>query len=138
MESRRSLADSPPFIRLVQQVNLNSVFLPLVITNSISVLAQADPIFSFYAMVHALAWIKTSNLGQWWLRFSTHSNMCSKHVFWVGIFRLINISSCYTQGNLSSPHCYHWLQCMYLSPCLHPLPHLGTNSSMLNCFRYLT
>ena len=41
MESRRSLADSPPFIRLVQQVNLNSVFLPLVITNSISVLAQA-------------------------------------------------------------------------------------------------
>ena len=29
--------------------------------------------------------------------------MCSKHVFWVGIFRLINISSRSTRGNLSSP-----------------------------------
>jgi len=57
MESRSSLADSPPFIRLVRQVNLNSVFQPFVNTVSISGLAIADPIISFYAMVHALAWI---------------------------------------------------------------------------------
>ena len=56
MESRSTQADSPPFIRLVRQVNLLSSN-PSWILYSISVLAKADPIISFYAMVHALAWI---------------------------------------------------------------------------------
>ena len=47
MESRSSLSDPPPFIRLARRVNL----LSSVITNSISVLDQADPIFSFSAVV---------------------------------------------------------------------------------------
>ena len=57
--------------------------------------------------------------------------MCSKHVFWVGIFYLINISSRYTRGNLSSP------ALLSLTSVYVPFSMLTSSTSSWNQFKHV-
>ena len=86
--------------------------------NSISVLAQANPISSLLVVQ---AYMRHANWLIFEIEFRVSSGFgfpriqkCIKSiVFWVGIFQQTNISTRFTA------HCYHWLQFIYKWASLH-------------------